>query len=133
AGLLPAARRTRGARRRRDAPVRTPARRGRARTGASPLAAPARHVTAAAAGGVPAALAAGLVGHLRLGLDALLAHPAAHGLVRDRLLGGHPDALDRHGLRGDHGALLVQRDLVLVLLEGGTGHGVVTVGVRDWL
>src|SRR5215218_8428330 len=66
-------------------------------------------------------------------LDLLLAHRVADLLLLGDGLLVQADALHRHGLLGDDGLLGVEHDLVLLLADRGSVHGVADVGVGDRL
>src|SRR5690606_36608754 len=68
-----------------------------------------------------------------VGLDPLLADLAGHRLLLGDLLGAEPHALHRRRLLLDHRALLMQRDLVLLLGDGRTAGRRVAVGLGDRL
>ena len=65
--------------------------------------------------------------------DLLLADLAAHGLLLGDGLLAELDPLDGDSLDTDHGALGVQRDLVLLLGDGRAVVGLAAVGLGDRL
>src|SRR3954463_10435666 len=68
-----------------------------------------------------------------LGLDLLLAHVLADGLLVGVDVLVEADALLGHGALLDDGLLGVERDLVLLLGDVGPVEGIAAVGVRDRL
>src|SRR4029077_11104037 len=69
------------------------------------------------------------VGAVNIRVDLFLADLTGHGLVMGGRLLSKPDALGRHDILFDHGALLAQDHLVLLLTNVRPGLGGTNIGV----